>query len=135
MADGIPAYVVKNNCTGKKKVVYRARLLLWLADYGEPVRCNLIDISNVPPGTVTDQYLQGGCEGDNPVPGCRLQYGLDLTMYLTVIDDPEQMSSRLGHEVRTGAPRNVAGQKIVILDEEETCPECLGSYSEDVLCS
>ena len=51
MADGIPAYVVKNNHTGKKKVVHWARLLLWLADYGEPVRCNLVDISNIPPGT------------------------------------------------------------------------------------
>ena len=123
VADGIPANVVKNNHTGKKKVVHRARLLLWLADYGEPVRCNLIDIGNVPPGTATDQYPQGGCEGDNPVPGCSLQYGLDLTMYLTVIDDPEWMSSRLGCEVRAGAPQNLAGQMIVILDKEETCPE------------
>ena len=97
--------------------------------------CNLIDISNVPPGTATDQYPQGGCEGDNPVPGCSLQYGLDLTVYLAVIDDPEQMSSRLGCEVCEGAPRNVAGQKIVILDEEEACPECQDSYLEDVLCS
>ena len=56
MADGIPAYVVKNNRTGKKKVVHRARLLLWLTDYGEPMRCNLVDISNLPPGTVMDQY-------------------------------------------------------------------------------
>ena len=82
-----------------------------------------------------DQYPQGGCEGDNPVPGCSLQYGLDLTVYLTVIDDPEQTSSRLGCEVHVGAPQNVAGQMIVILDEEETCPECRGSYSEDVPCS
>ena len=50
VADGIPAYVVKNNRTGKKKVVHRARLLLWLADYGEPVRCNLMDISVIPLG-------------------------------------------------------------------------------------
>ena len=78
VADGIPTYVVKNNRTGKKKVVHRARLL-WLADYGEPVRCNLMDISVVPPGTATDQYPQG-CEGDNLVPGCSLQYGLDLTV-------------------------------------------------------
>ena len=28
VVDGIPAYVVKNNRTGKKKVVHRARLLL-----------------------------------------------------------------------------------------------------------
>ena len=135
MVDGIPAYVVKNNHTGKKKVVHWARLLLWLADYGEPVRCNLIDISNMLPGTTMDQYPQGGCEGDNPVPGCSLQYGLDLTMYLAIIDNPEQMSPRLGHEVCAGAPRNIAGQKIVILDEEEECPKCLGSYSEDILCS
>ena len=134
VADEIPAYVVKNNRTGKKKVVHRARLLLWLVDYGEPVRCNLIDISVVPPGTATDQYPQG-CEGDNLVPVCHLQYGLDLTMYLAVIDDLERMSSKLGCEVRAGAPRNVAGQMIVTLDEEETCLECLGSYSEDVPCS
>ena len=68
VADGIPAYVVKNNRTGKKKVVHRAWLLLWLTDYSEPVRCNLVDISVVPPGTATDQYPQG-CEGDNLVPG------------------------------------------------------------------
>ena len=130
LADGIPAYVVKNNCTGKKKVVHWTRLLLWLADYSEPVRCNLVDIRSVPPGTITD-----GCEGDNLVPGCSLQYGLDLTVYLAVIDDPEQMSSRLGHEVCAGAPQNVAGQMIVTLDVEETCPECLGFYLEDVPCS
>ena len=109
VADGIPAYVVKNNRTGKKKVVHRARLLLWLTNYGEPVRCNLVDISNMPPGTATDQYPQGGCEGDNPVPGCSLQYGLDLTVYLTVIDDPERMLSRLGCKVCAGAPQNIAG--------------------------
>ena len=134
VADRIPTYIVKNNRTGKKKVVHWARLL-WLADYGEPVRCNLADVSVMPPGTVMDQYPPEGCEGDNLVPGCSFQYGLDLTVYLAVIDDLERMSSRLGREVRAGAPRNVAGQMIVILDEEETCPECLGSYSEDVPCS
>ena len=134
VADGIPPYVVKNNHTGKKKVVHRARLLLLLTDYGEPVRCNLVDISVVPPGTATDQYPQG-CEGDNLVPGCSLQYSLDLTAYLPIIDDPEQMSSKLGCKVHAGAPQNVAGQMIVTLDEEETCPECLGSYSEDIPCS
>ena len=104
MADRIPAYIVKNNHTGKKKVVHQARLLLWLADYGEPVRCNLVDISVVPPGTLTDQYPPEGCEGDNLVPGCSLQYGLDLTVYLAVIDNQEWMSSRLGCEMRAGAP-------------------------------
>ena len=135
VADGIPAYVVKNNRTGKKKVMHRARLVLWPADYGKPVSCNLVDISSVPPGTMMDHYPPDGCEGNDLVPGCGLRYSLDLTAYLAVIDDPERMSSRLGHEVCAGAPRNVAGQMIVTLDEEETSPECLGSYSEDVPCS
>ena len=135
MVDGIPAYVVKSNHTGKKKVVHRARLLLWIADYGKPVRCNLIDISDqCTPGTMTNQYPQEECTGDNPVPGCSLQYGLDLTVYLAVIEDPELMSSRIGCEVRAGAPRNVAGQMIITPDEEEYCLECLGSYSEDIPC-
>ena len=113
MADGIPAYVVKNNRIGKKKVVHWARLLLWLTDYGEPVRCNHMDTSDVPPGTVTDRNPQTGCDGDNPVPGCSVQYGMDLTVYMAVIEDPEQMSSRIRREVHAGAPRNVAGQMIV----------------------
>ena len=128
VADGIPAYVMKNDRTGKKKVVHRARLLLWLADYGEPVRCNHVDTSDVPTGTATDRNPQTGCDGDNSVPGCSLQY-----VYMAVIEDPKRMSSRIGREVRAGAPRNVAGQMIEKPDEEE-CPDCLGSYSEDVPC-
>ena len=133
MADGIPAYVVKNNRTGKKKVVHQARLLLWLADYGEPVRCNHVDTSDVPTGTAMDRNPQTGCDGDNSVPGCSLQYGMDLTVYMAIIEDAEQMSSRIGCEVRVGAPQNVAGQMIVKPDEEE-CLDCLGSYSEDIPC-
>ena len=49
-ADSIPMYEVKNERTGKRKVLHRARLLLWLADYGKPVRCNLIMISDTLPG-------------------------------------------------------------------------------------
>ena len=94
-----------------------------------------MDISDVPPGTMMDRYPEEGCESGNPVPGCSLQYGMDLTVYLAILEDPEQMSSRVGHEVRTGAPRNVAGQMTVIPDGDETCPECLGSYAEDIPCS
>ena len=34
MVDGIPMYVMKNNQTRKMKLLHRARLLLWLANYG-----------------------------------------------------------------------------------------------------
>ena len=135
VADGIPAYVVKNNRTGKKKVLHRVRLLLWLADYGEPVRCNLISISDRPPGYVPDQDSLGEEDGSSSVSGCSLQYGVDLTAYRTVIEDPERMSPRLGCEVHAGAPRNAAGHRIIIREEEEYCPCCLGSFAEDVPCS
>ena len=92
-ADGIPVYEVKNESTGKKKVFHWARLLLWLADYGEPVRCNLMMISNTLPGTVPAQQLEDSGEGLHPVLGDSLQYGLDLTHYMTIINNPEPMTS------------------------------------------
>ena len=100
----LPVYEVKNERTGKKKVLHRARLLLWLADYGEPVRCNLMMISDTLPGTVPGQQLEDSGEGLHPVPGDSLQYGLDLTHYMAIIDNPEPMTSRIGCKVRTGIP-------------------------------
>ena len=130
--DGIPVYEVKNERTGKKKVLHRARLLLWLADYGEPVRCNLIMISDTLPGTVPGQQLDDSGEGLHPVPGESLQYGLDLTHFRAIIDNPEPMTSRIGRKVRTGVPRHMAGQRIPTDCQEIVDPDCLGSYAGDV---
>ena len=131
-ADGIPVYEVKNERTGKKKVLHRARLLLWLADYGKPVRCNLMVISDTLPRTVPDQQLEDSGEGSHPVPGERLQYGLDLTLFMAIINNPEPMTSHIGFEVRTGVPRHVADQRIPTDCEEPVDPDCLGSYVGDV---
>ena len=131
-ADGIPVYEVKNEHTGKKKVLHWARLLLWLADYGESVRCNLMTISNTFPGTVLGQQLEDSGEGLHPVPGDSLQYGLDLTHYMAIMDNPELMMSRIGHEVRTGIPRQAAGQRILTDCDEEPDSDCLGSYVGDI---
>ena len=59
--------------------------------------------SDIPTGTVTDGNPLTGCDGDNSVLGCSLQYGMDLTMYMAVIEDPEWLSSRIGCEVPVGA--------------------------------
>ena len=131
-ADGIPVYEVKNEHTGKKKVLHRARLLLWLADYGKPVRCNLMMISDTLPGMVPGQQLEDSGEGLHPVPGDSLQYGLDLTHYMAIIDNPEPMTSRIGREVRTGIPWQAAGQRIPNDCDEEPDLDCLGSYTGDV---
>ena len=131
-ADGIPVYEVKNECTGKKKVLHRAWLLLWLADYGEPVRCNLIMISDTLPGTVPGKQLNDSGEGLHPVPGERLQYGLDLTHFRAIIDNPEPMMSRIGCEVCTGIPRQAAGHGIPTDCEKKLDPDSLGSFAGDV---
>ena len=124
-ANGIPVYEVKNEHTGKKKVLHGARLLLWLADYGEPVRCNLIMISDTLPGTVLGQQLDDSGEGLHPVPGESLQYGLDLTHFRAIIDNPEPMTSRIGREVRMGVPRQAAGHGIPTDCEEKLDPDSL----------
>ena len=134
-ADSIPMYEVKNEHTGKKKVLNRAQLLLWLADYGEPVRCTLMMISDTLPGMVLEQQLEDSGEGLHPVPGDSLQYGLNLTHYMAIIDNPEPMMSRIGCEVCTGIPRQAAGQRIPTDCDEEPDSDSLGSYTGDVLVS
>ena len=81
------------------------------------------------------QQLEESGEGLHPVPGDSLQYGLDLTHYMAIIDNPEPMTSRIGHEVRTGIPRQAAGQRILTDCDEEPDLDCLGSYMGDVLVS
>ena len=131
-ADSIPVYEVKNERTKKKKVLHRARLLLWLTDYGEPVRCNLMMISDTLPGMVPGQKLEDSGEGLHPVWGDSLQYGLDLTHYMAIIDNPELMMSRVGREVCRGVPRHVAGQRIPTHCDEEPDSDSLGSYARDI---
>ena len=131
MADGVPAYLVKNVRTGKIKVLHRMRLLLWLADYGEPVRCNFAGISDTLPGTTPDNQLSGSADGV-PVQE-RVMYGTNLAMYRAVLDNPESMSCRLAREVRMGVPRHAAtGQRIYGDDKEPVDQDCLGFYLGDV---
>ena len=68
MADGVPAYVVKNECTGKKKVLHRSQLLLWLADFGEPVQMNRMCTSVTLLGQIPENPLSESEDG-GPVPG------------------------------------------------------------------
>ena len=89
-------------------------------------------ISDTLPRTVPEQQLDDSGDGLHPVPGESLQYGLDLTLFMAVIDNPEPMMSRIGREVRTGIPRHAAGQRIPTDCEEEPDPDSLGSFAGDV---
>ena len=69
-------------------------------------------ISNTLPRTVPGQQLDDSGEGLHPVPGESLQYGLDLTHFRAIINNPEPMTSCIGREVRTSVPQQVAGHRI-----------------------
>ena len=84
------------------------------------------------PGMVPGQQLDDSGEGLHPVPGDSLQYGLDLTHFRAIIDNPEPMMSRIGCEVHTGVPRQVVGQRILTDCEEKLDPDSLGSFTGDV---
>ena len=132
VVDGVPTYVVKNECTGKK-VLHRSLLLLWLADFGEPVRMNHMCTSVTLLGQILENPLSEGEDG-GPVPGS-MQCGLNLAKLRITVDTPESMMCQVAWEVRMGTLHNGTGLRIELRVEEEIDPECLGSFTEDVLCS
>ena len=89
-------------------------------------------ISNTLPGTVLGQQLEDSGEGLHPVLGESLQYGLDLTHFRAIFDNPELMTSRIRCEVCTGVPREAAGHRIPTDCEEKLDPDPLGSFVGDI---
>ena len=93
VADGVPAYVVKNERTGKRKVLHHSRLLLWLANYGEPVLVNRMCTSVTLLGEILENPLSESDDG-NPVPGS-VQCGLNLAKLRIIVDTPESMTCQV----------------------------------------
>ena len=132
MADGVPAYVVKNVRTGKMKVLHHSRLLLWLTDFGEPMQMNHM-CTSITLSEILENPLQGGDDG-GPVPGC-VMFVLNLAKLRIIVDTPESMTRQVAHKVHTGALRNGTSLQIELLAEEDSDLECLGSSAGDVLYS
>ena len=67
VADDVPTYVVRNTRTGKTKVLHRARLLLWLADYTQDgLEVNVLSLEDdVVPCTTLRPIPYEGEEGRN----------------------------------------------------------------------
>ena len=89
VADGVPTYVVKNERTRKRKVLHHSRLLLWLADYSEPMWVSRMCTSVTLLGEIPENPLSEGDDG-NPVPGS-VQCGLNLAKLRIIVDTPESM--------------------------------------------
>ena len=132
VADGIPAYVVKNEQTGKTKVLHQSKLLLWLADYGEPVQMNRM-CASVTLREIPENPLPGSEDG-GPVLGC-VTFGLNLAKLRIIVDTLESVTCQVACEVCTGTLRNGTGLQIELRTEEDPDPECLGSFMGDVPCS
>ena len=132
VADGIPAYVVKNERTGKTKVLHQSKLLLWLADYREPMWMNRM-CASVTLREIPENPLPGSEDG-GPVLGC-VTFGLNLAKLQIIVDTPESMTCQVVLEVCTGALQNGTGLRIELCTEEDPDPECLGSFMGDFPCS
>ena len=132
VVDGVPTYVVKNIRTRKTKVLHCSRLLLWLTDFGEPMRMNRM-CTSITLWEIPENPLQGGDDG-GPVPGC-VMFGLNLAKLRIIVNTLESMTRQVARKVRTGALWNGTGLWIELLAEEDSDPECLGSSTGDVLCS
>ena len=132
VADGIPVYVVKNERTGKTKVLHQSKLLLWLADYGDPVQMNRM-CASVTLREIPENPLPGS-ENGGPVLGC-VTFGLNLAKLQIIVDTPESMTCQVACEVRMGALQNGTGLRIELWTEEDPDPECLGSSMGDIQCS
>ena len=133
VVDGVSAYVVKNERAGKRKVLHHSQLLLWLADFGEPVwmnyMCTSVTLLRLIPENPLPESEDGG-----PVLGC-VQYGLNLAKLRIIVDTLESMMCQVAWEVWTGTLCSGTGLWIELWVEEEMDPECLGSFAEDVPCS
>ena len=104
VADGVPAYVVKNERTGKRKVLHHSRLLLWLADFGEPMWMNRMNTSVTLLGQIPENPLPESDDG-GPVPGS-VQCGLNLAKLRIIVD------TQKAHKKQTGALWNGTGLRI-----------------------
>ena len=92
VADGVPAYVVKNVRTGKTKVLHHSRPLLWLADFGEPMWMNCM-CTSITLWEIPENPLQGSEDG-GPVPGC-VMCGLNLAKLWIIVDTLESMTRQV----------------------------------------
>ena len=88
------------NAQERRKVLHRSRFLLWLADFGEPVRMNCMCTSV----TLLGPPSEG--EDGGPVSG-NVQCGLNLTKLRITVNTPESIMYQVAQEVGTGTLRNM----------------------------
>ena len=111
MADGIPAYEVKNDANKKRQVLHQARLLLWLAKpEGEPLRVNRISIESGLTGAELATPLRRSVNLGMVLH--KLIYGLNTAMFESRRELPDLTTGDDAQGVVTGPPCNGTGHRI-----------------------
>ena len=111
MADGIPAYEVKNDANKKRQVLHWARLLLWLTEpEGELLRMNCISIESGLTGAELVTPLHRSVKLGMVLR--KLIYGLNTAMFESRRELPGLTTGNEARGVLTGAPQNGTGHRI-----------------------
>ena len=116
--DDVPTYVVCNTRTRKTKVLHRARLLLWLADYTQDgLEVNVLSLEDdVVPCTTLRLIPDEGEEGGTPL---ETLYGLDLARFGHSLDISVPTMDHRVHGMPMGASLQETSLETMDVDEAE----------------
>ena len=131
VADDVPTYVVRNSRTGKTKVLHRARLLLWLADYTQDgLEVNVLSLEDdIVPCTTLRPIPYEGDEGGTPL---ETLYGLDLARFGHSLDISAPTMDHRVHGMPTGASLQETSLETMDVDDVDTQDAAGKIESEDV---
>ena len=118
VADDVQAYVVWSTKTGKAKVLHRAWLLLWLADYTQDgLEVNVLRLEDdTPPSTTLEALPIREKEGGTPL---ELTYGLNLAMFGYSLDTSMPMMDPKVQEMPMGTSQNETSLETMDVDVKE----------------
>ena len=120
VADGVPTYVVRNDCSGGKQVLHRARHLLWIADCtnrDDGVSVNLAIAAPMIVGSAEEGTNVNGDKGKSQV----LSYGLSLAMFKMSLCPPSHMMGVEAQVILAGVSQEGVGH-VTTADEGDIPP-------------
>ena len=131
VADDVPTYVVRNSRTGKTKVLHRACLLLWLADYTQDgLKVNVLSLEDdVVPCTTLRPISTREMKEEHPWRHCT---GLDLARFGHSLDISAPTMDHRVHGMPTGAPLQETSLETMEVDKLDTQDAAGKVESEDV---
>ena len=108
MVDGVPTYVVRNDHSGGKQMLHRARLLLWIANctnQDDGVSVNLAITAPMIIGSAEEGKIVKGDKGKSQ----ELSYVLSLAMFKMSLCPPSQMTHVEAQVIPAGASQEGVG--------------------------